>query len=559
MEMAVDSQQTILEDLDQITVDVVQELRSIKEDHVELKQIMSNILEENQNLTTELNELLSSREDSIRRKQDDMTDNLRQQISSLLLEKEQVATLWQESVASMGEFKNVKGLAPGEFVPKIDFEQMKNFYEQKISELEINLKTVQKRLDSQLQPARSEVLVKDMVNILETESGAMQIVKNLEEEVLALQNRLQQLERSKVKLEKLLKEKDQFINNVLDKNRECQEKVCEAVQIVEAALIEKDAALYREKETRDQMQKINQDIDDIVKDTEFKIKVEVANVKSQYDKRCQELEDMLRTAQEELRIKSLEIEKYQTKCELFESELDKFRKGNYDFSESNGSKLLILEKNLESTFQKLLLSEKCNIQLSSEKEVIKRDMEQLAEHYERILKAKDVERLTLESKVKTLVTRLDEVQLDNSGLEKKLTQVIGENDKIGKELMIERDDRKRQEKTYHEQIKELTKTYDDKINVLQLQLESKLKVHNKWVSETKNIIENLEKLVIDLKREVHRLRKENKRLDNELKNSKQKLGKCKEYLKMISRDVDNITCLSVDRKPETLSEDVVTR
>ncbi|VEN38104.1 unnamed protein product [Callosobruchus maculatus] len=517
---------------------------------------MSNILEENKNLSSELNELLSSRETSILRKQDDMVDNLRQQISSLLLEKEQVTTLWQESVASLGEFRGVQSCT--EFVPKIDSEQMKN-YEQKIEELETRLQIVQKQLEDEQQRTRTEAHDKKRAANIETESEAMQIIKNLEEEILTLQNRLLQMEKSKVQVEKSLKSKDQYIQKILMKNKESEDKVREAVQIVEAALLEKDAALFREKETREQIQKINQDIDDIVRDTENKIRIEVATVTVACDKKCQELGDTLRTAQEELKMKSLEIEKYQTKCELFESELDKFRKGNYDFSDSNASKLLILEKNLESTFQKLLLSEKHNIQLSSEKETVKRDMEQLAEHYERTLKAKEIEILTLDSKIKMLETRLDEAQLGRSGLEKKLQQVAEERVKFEEELKTERDERNRQEKSSSERIKELTRDYDGKINELELKLKSRDEIHNKWVTETKCIIDNLEKLVISLKREVHVLRKENKRLENELKNYKEKYGKCKEYLQIISRDVNNVTCISMDRKNEILNENLVNR
>nr|CAH7767584.1 unnamed protein product [Callosobruchus chinensis] len=517
---------------------------------------MSNILEENKNLSSELNELLSSRDTSIFRKQDDMVDNLRQQISSLLLEKEQVTTLWQESVASVGEFRG--GQVPTEFVPKVDLEQMRN-YEEKINKLEVNLQLVQKQLEDEQQRSRTEAQEKKRAANLDTESEALQIIKNLEEEILTLQSRLLQIEKSKVQIEKSLKNKDQYIQRILVKNKESEEKVREAVQIVEAALLEKDAALYREKETRDQIQKINQDIDDIVRDTECKIKIEVANVTAQYDKKCQELGDMLRASQEELKMKSLEIEKYQTKCELFESELDKFRKGNYDFSDSNASKLLILEKNLESTFQKLLLSEKHNIQLSSEKETVKRDMEQLAEHYERTLKAKEIERLTLESKIKMLQTRLDEAQISASGLEKKLQQVTEEKTKSEEQLKTERDERDRQEKSSSERIKDLTRNYEGNVNELEIKLRSRDEIHTKWVTETKRIIDNMEKLVISLKREVHTVKKDNKRLDNELKNYKEKFGRCKEYMEIISKDVSNISCIRMDIKNKILNENVVDR
>lgn len=85
---------------------------------------------------------------------------------------------------------------------------------------------------------------------LEAQAGAFKIVKNLEEEVLNLQKRLQESEKIRLKLEKNIKEKGEVIQGINQNNAECREKVKEAVLVVTAALNEKDAALLREKEAR---------------------------------------------------------------------------------------------------------------------------------------------------------------------------------------------------------------------------------------------------------------------------------------------------------------------
>lgn len=85
---------------------------------------------------------------------------------------------------------------------------------------------------------------------LESQAGALKIVRNLEDEVLALQKRLQESEKSAMKLQRIIKEKNDALEKVTRKNHEYREKVGEAVEVVHAALNEKDAALFREKEAK---------------------------------------------------------------------------------------------------------------------------------------------------------------------------------------------------------------------------------------------------------------------------------------------------------------------
>lgn len=91
-----------------------------------------------------------------------------------------------------------------------------------------------------------------------------------------------------------------------------------------------------------------------MKETEEKIKSEVAQIKIEYTKKVESLQVELKKVESEVLMKNLEIEKYSTKCSLLENELDRFKKGNFTIDDMHTSKLLVLEKNLESTFQKLV-------------------------------------------------------------------------------------------------------------------------------------------------------------------------------------------------------------
>lgn len=131
---------------------------------------------------------------------------------------------------------------------------MKQNYELHLKDLEHKLHAAEKKLlDSSKDVSKidSKNPTKSCINLtLENQAGALKIVKNLEAEVLVLQKRLQESEKSLAKCQRMVKEKDEALANITKKNNEYREKVGEALQVVQAALNEKDAALFREKEAK---------------------------------------------------------------------------------------------------------------------------------------------------------------------------------------------------------------------------------------------------------------------------------------------------------------------
>ncbi|KAJ8927181.1 hypothetical protein NQ314_020457 [Rhamnusium bicolor] len=128
-------------------------------------------------------------------------------------------------------------------------------YEENISFLEKNLKSTEKKLEEVIKNSSKELGVKcvEIDKSLENQAGAFKIVKNLEEEILNLQKKTTRLEKTRLKLERNVKEKEEFLQNIKQKNVEYRDKVKEAIQLVSAALNEKDAALFREKEANGEL------------------------------------------------------------------------------------------------------------------------------------------------------------------------------------------------------------------------------------------------------------------------------------------------------------------
>lgn len=104
----------------------------------------------------------------------------------------------------------------------------------------------------------------------------------------------------------------------------------------------------------DEIEKVSKELVDIMKETEGKINHEVAMVKKECAKKEESFQTEIRKLEKEISLKLLENEKNSTKCSLLDHELERFRKGNITMDDMHTSKLLLLEKNLESTFQKLV-------------------------------------------------------------------------------------------------------------------------------------------------------------------------------------------------------------
>lgn len=120
---------------------------------------------------------------------------------------------------------------------------MKRTYEDNIRNMEEKLEGVQK-----LYKEQTEIKSKEVDEALKTQNNALKIVKNLEDEILVLQKRLQDLECMNNDLHAIAKESNSLIQKLTKENCECKYRVDEALVLVEAALNEKDAALFRQRQ-----------------------------------------------------------------------------------------------------------------------------------------------------------------------------------------------------------------------------------------------------------------------------------------------------------------------
>lgn len=214
----------------------------------------------------------------------------------------------------------------------------------------------------------------ELKQLYETHQETTKVVQNLEHNVQQLQQENQNLQSERSKLTSILKEKNKAISTLKSKEKESQMRVGEAIQIVDAALLEKDAALLRETQAKgtyyysislilsactfslitDEVLQVTKALSDSIEEANKKMYAELELAKKQYIEKAQILKTDMKDLTEFLKRKDLELEKERNAAKVLEEKLDIIQKGNLSIETSSTSKLLMLEKNLETTFQKLV-------------------------------------------------------------------------------------------------------------------------------------------------------------------------------------------------------------
>lgn len=101
-------------------------------------------------------------------------------------------------------------------------------------------------------------------------------------------------------------------------------------------------------------EKLVQEMTEIVKESQEKITTETNKIKADLTERQRAILEDLSKAHNEIKIKTNELQAAKDKSALLENEIERMHKGHCSIDENEINKLLVLEKNLESTFQKLV-------------------------------------------------------------------------------------------------------------------------------------------------------------------------------------------------------------
>lgn len=326
------------------------------------KTTITTLVSENKELTSRLKEALKITEkEEIGHiySESDLIDNLKKQLSSLAKEKESVVQLWQTTLKTVDyleeELRLYEGRTHG-YAPKSEIKKLKISYEEQIDALRNKIDESNRKIQETRKDCAQQI--DEKTKLLEKQSNsfaeAQRTIKKLEQELKELQENLGESEGARHSLQAALSEKNKQIEGFILREELAKDKVREAVSVVETALMEKDAALLREARSREELSRLSKMLSEVTHETELKAKAEISEIKSECQIKLNELQQKLGKAKEEIRNKTFEIEKCLVKQEGLLKEIEIMRKGSSQNVDSDVNKLLLLEKNLESTFQKLV-------------------------------------------------------------------------------------------------------------------------------------------------------------------------------------------------------------
>lgn len=225
-----------------------------------------------------------------------------------------------------------------------------------IKELEKKVFGLQADLDKTVKISGEKLDAKklEVENVLQNQKESLELVKELQKQVQYLQESQATCEQKKKDLQETLERKNREIELLKHSTEQSRFKVEEAVQIVEYALLEKDAALLKETQAKEELTNLSNAVSKMTTEFEEAFAKRTNSIIKEYEEKFKNQHLEHSKVLDDLKNTKFELEKCNLKCKSFEREISILQKGDTQTKESGMSKLLILEKNLESTFQKLV-------------------------------------------------------------------------------------------------------------------------------------------------------------------------------------------------------------
>lgn len=465
-------------------------------------------------------------------------DTLKRQLELSLREKDSAIELWENSLKIIDQLEQELNLYENKeysFMKKTDHKKIKHGYERRIENLESQLKSSQIKLTETIQTSTTSLSKKseELNKILTQQNKTLTGIKQLEEEVHSLQAKSAHLVKKNETLGKENLEKDKLIFIINKSNDQSKRKVSEAVDLVETALLEKDAALLREKVAKDEAQNLQKILSRIIDEAGEKVIIEVESVKSMYETKYWLLQDEINNLQKDLTNRKEKVNELSAKCDKLENELDKYRSqldNNGEDSKQNYTKVLLLEKNLEASVQKMLIAERKNIQMQTQTSQLKEEHTLNIECFRIELDRKENDKRILQHTVRKLK---NELQVSNS----KLLQVAEKVEEVNERIKMMESEIKKEnyvkdlqsEERFSATIREVETANQKILNDLMGQLEAQIEINKAWRKEVPDLTDKLERRHKELREEIIELKKRNKELKQELYMANEKLYEYHKY------------------------------
>uniref|UniRef100_A0A8C5T574 Sodium channel and clathrin linker 1 n=1 Tax=Malurus cyaneus samueli TaxID=2593467 RepID=A0A8C5T574_9PASS len=488
----------------------------------EMKLKLEEVIKENERLHAELKEPLEKQLEALPfmhletdiPADDNIVRALQEQLRLAKQEKDQAVELWQtllqehdrlqqqyqerltESQIHVAEKKSWKSLAQRNicksclrFLTKID-RQAANAKLEEIMKLK-------ERLQSQVE--RKE---EDRISAQERETASDKRLQQMQSSIKQLEIRLcmtaQESERLKAEravLEEQISELQAKSATLESEKYEAVAKVQDCIQLLEEATLEKNQALFEEKQKEEEIKKLKDEMSQLAEDTAARIRKEVNAAKKQCNVQVSRLTEEVSALQMECGEKQSQLERTIREKRAVEEEIEKIYR-EYREHESDSRKL-------EQLHQKYLLAE-------SAKEGLQLSLQMTQNKLKQLKMNSDEEKSRCQEVINKLQSTLDSERQKSTFVSEQRLKLQQENEQLEKEmeglrkLAIEVQQKAKikistmehehavKENGYEAQLKEMEDTSLKSTAELRRLLVAQQKATNRWKEETKNLTETAE-------------------------------------------------------------------
>ncbi|NXD78582.1 SCLT1 protein, partial [Halcyon senegalensis] len=576
---------TLITEYDKHLEEMRQQLQLYQAQMSEMRLKLEQVTKENERLHAELKEALEKQLEALpfmplgtdTPADECIVRNLQEQLQLMNQEKEQAIELWQtvlrehdrlqqqyqermtETQLHVVERQKQKDQLTGfqqmtqqlckanEKIKKSNQQFLKTVTEQSVELQQLRKQLRQAKRDGQAANAKVDEITRwteklqgqlerkeeDVIAAQQRETAADKRLQQMQSSIKQLETRLrvavqdaEQLRTERTALEKQMGELQTKCANIEREKYEAVAKVQDCIQLLEEANLQKNQALFVEKQKEEEINKLKDEMSQLAEDTAARIRKAVDSAKKQYNMQISRLTEELTALQMECGEKQGQIERAIREKRAVEEELEKiYREDRRQESEN---------RKLEQLHQKYLLAEtaKGDLQLclqttQNKLKQLEMNSEEEKSHCEEVIcklkRTLDSERensaFVSEQRLK-LQEENEQLQKEMEGLRKLATEAQKQA-----KIMISTMEHEHavKEQGFEVQLKEMEDTSQKSTAELRRLLVAQQKATHRWKEETKNLTETTEARINKLKSELSQQKLHSQELISQLEMANEKI------------------------------------
>lgn len=554
----------------------------LKEELSSLKQKTDHVVQENTRLHEELRRSIEAQMDVVRQGEGsgvekEVMENMRHQLQLLSQERDSYVELWQNACGELEKLQEIEREKDGELKGRTramtslqnDLHKARQFAEelqsinrklrmehekflataqtqdQEIDEVRNDLRRCKTELkNSRAQNEelrRTQEIMEGQIRVRDRERGDggnkdLPVVdtrmEQLQTTLIALESRLsgtlKELERlrsEKTELEERLEVLQKRSSDQEQREFEAIAHVKDSVQMVENAILERDQALVREQQKTQEIGRLQEVINKILREAGKRTREEVDSVRNQCNKNIQKLMEEMHFLELEGAEKQAQLERSLREKAAVEKELEKlYQEGPSEIARAG------------MTFEEL--QKRTGLAERTRDEALRR-VDSLNSTLRKIETKHEQEKSQGVSEIGELKRRMKQLEEENEEISDNRLQLIGEIDQQKRELLQAKQVKEaaehqctlevsslnqrfeQREREFESRLRNVEEMNRQSVNELRDMLNGQQKLGAQWKEESKAVTQKFEQTVNELRQEINKQKRRNDELNSQLHEERQ--------------------------------------